>query len=394
MYKSLKNYSTLFVSAMLCACTTAPLASLNTIPEVSKTQSSILLPSPAGQILLPSPAGHISSSPKASLTRINVDSVPSFAVKPAEGSVSVNGQLRIPANLVLSPNELSALDSPQANISAPPQGITAPPRGIVAPPSGILPAQAIFGIKALKTNVQATGMWTEFFRDNFKLSIAGKPENQVFINQSVIQFINGTPYLVANYIVPDLTPDQSFQMEAHHPFMTMYSSFSTGDKGQTLAADIDLGTTVLDLIRARAKTINKSLDFSHIKDHMEEVETIAQAIHQTFKGLLSQADLDQQVADFVAQLPEAATPLSLSLNGETQTLTIKVGESVQLKPLTLFNNQKTSNSAFYKTGDGSLVHLSAEGQLMGLKTGTTIIEASAIDDHRISDTLTVHIVSP
>jgi len=343
-------------------------------------------------------ASSLQTAATATLAPIEVQSIPGYAIKPSLGSASVTGQLKIPANLILSDTDLSSITAPPQGITAPPQGITAPPQGITAPPQGItapplglLPAQSIFGIRSVKSSGLAAGFWAEFFRDNFKLVV---PElgQQAFVNSTVLQYINGQPYFVASYVLPKVSPNQTYTVEAKHPLMSLRSTLSTGEAGQTAASDLDLGSTAVDLVKKAAQTRNKKVNLAYLNQSMKELENISSALQKRYKGSISEAELQKVVNSYVDSIPAYSEPTSIRVEGERQ-LKVKKGATLQLSATTLFANQQKTQAVHWRTQQGDVVNVLADGTILGVKSGSSVLEAISVDNPALKDQIRIDVIN-
>lgn len=339
----------------------------------------------------------VQTSLTATLAPVEVQSIPGYAIKPAGGNASVTGQLKIPASLILSPADLSSITAPPQGITAPPQGITAPPQGITAPPQGItapplgvLPAQSIFGIRSLKSAGLATGFWAEFFRDNFRLNI---PElgQQVFVNSTVLQYINGVPYFVASYVIPTAAPNQTYTLEARHPMLSLRSTLQTGGAGQTTAADLDLGSTAVDLVKQAAQARNKKISLAYLTQSLNELEKVSHALQQRYKNEISEAQLQAVVNSFVDHIPAYSEPVSIRVESSARALKVKQGQTLQLSATTVYANQQTTQAVQWRTQAGDIVNVLADGTLFGVKPGTTVLEAISVDNPALKDQIRIEV---
>jgi hypothetical protein len=344
-------------------------------------------------------ASSLQNSATATLAPIEVQSIPGYAIKPSLGNASVTGQLKIPANLVLSDTDLSSITAPPQGITAPPQGLTAPPQGLTAPPQGItapplgvLPAQSIFGIRSVKSSGLAVGFWAEFFRDNFKLTV---PEigQQAFVNSTVLQYINGQPYFVASYVLPKVAPNQTYTVEAKHPLLSLRSTLSTGDAGQTAASDLDLGSTAVDLVKKAAQTQGKKVNLAYLNQSMKELETISNALQKRYKGSISEADLQKVVNTYVDSIPAYSDPTSIRVDSEARQLTVKKGATLQLSATTQFANKQTTRAVNWRTQQGDIVNVLADGTVLGVKPGVSTLEAISVDNPTLKDQIRIEVTN-
>lgn len=336
------------------------------------------------------PSTNLSASSQT-LQAIEIDNLPAYAIKPAGQNVSLTGQLRIPANLILSAEELSSITAPPQGITAPPQGITAPPQGITAPPMGILPAQPIFGIRSVKSAALGTTFWAEFFRDNFKLSLPQLNQTAT-INQTVIQYINGQPYFVASYMLPALKPGANYKLEASHPLLNLQTQLTTGDSGNTLAADLDLGSTAVNLVKDTAAKLNKKVNLAYLSSHIQELETtVASAMQRRFKEEISETELQKVVNQFVQGLPAYVEPSKIEIQSAVKRQ-VKVGEKLLLNATTTFADQSTTQSALWQTSAGDIGNIQADGTLLALKPGRITVAAQAMDNATLRSQIVVDIV--
>jgi hypothetical protein len=327
-----------------------------------------------------------------SLQSVDVDNVPTYALKPANTNVGLTGQLKIPANLILGPDELGQLTAPPQGLTAPPQGLTAPPQGLTAPPQGILPAQSIFGIRSLKSQALATSFWVEFFRDNFKISVSETGSVQdATINQTVIQFINGQPFFVASYVLPQLKPNANYDLRAEHPLLNLQTRLTTAGAGQTMAADLDLGSTTVKLVKEEAARQNKQVNLAYLNAHIQGLEaTVADALQKRFKSAADQALINQAVQNFVSALPEYVAPQAIQIQESVKTL--KVGQPVAYSAVTTFADQTQTLAVSWSTSAGDVASIQADGTLLGLQPGQVELEARALDDSLLSHKITINIV--
>lgn len=326
------------------------------------------------------------------LQSVDVDKVPVYALKPAAEKVGLTGQLKIPANLILGAEELGQLTAPPQGLTAPPQGLTAPPQGLTAPPQGLLPTQSIFGIRSVKSQGLSTSFWVEFFRDNFKLSVSESGQAQkATIHQTVIQFINGQPFFVASYVLPQLRPNASYDVRAQHPLLNLQTRLDTGAAGQTMAADLDLGSTTVDLVKAEAMRQNKRVNLAYLGEHIQSLEaTVAEALQKRFKSSAEQALIDQAVKDFVAELPAYVAPTAIRIQESVRDL--KQGQPTLFSAVTTFADETQTRAVRWSTSAGDIASVQADGTVMGLKTGTVDLVAQALDNPTLTHTLTVRIV--
>lgn len=358
---------------------------------------SFFLLSACAESLPVSPAGTDNSASSSSnilqsLQSVDVDNVPTYALKPASTNVGLTGQLKVPANLILGADELGQLTAPPQGLTAPPQGLTAPPQGLTAPPQGILPAQSIFGIRSLKSQALATSFWVEFFRDNFKISVAETGGVQdATINHTVIQFINGQPFFVASYVLPQLKPNANYDLRAEHPLLNLQTRLSTADAGQTMAADLDLGSTAVKLVKEEAARQNKQVNLAYLNANIQSLEaTVADALQKRFKSTADQTLIDQAVSAFVAELPDYVAPQAIEIQESVKTL--KVGQPVAFSAVTTFVDQTQTRAVSWSTSAGDVASIQADGTLLGLQPGQVELEARALDDSRLRHTITVNIV--
>jgi len=354
---------------------------------------SLLACSPAGQS--PTATGNTGASAASnqiqSLQAIEINQLPAYAIKPAAQQVSLTGQLRIPANMILSAEELSGITAPPQGITAPPQGITAPPQGITAPPQGILAAQPIFGIRSVKSNALSTNYFVEFFRDNFKLAL---PEiNQTAtINQTVLQYINGQPYFVASYMLPALQPGTKYQLKASHPLLNLQTQLQTSTAGQTLSADLDLGSTAVDLVKKTAQERGKKVNLAYLGSHIDELErTVATALQDRFKERISEKQLQATVGTFVDGLPAYVEPQSIQIQTPTRKQ-LRVGEQIELSALTHFVDQSSTSSALWLSSAGDRASVQADGTLVALQPGQVTIQAQALDNSELNSQIVFEIL--
>lgn len=326
------------------------------------------------------------------LQTIDVDNVPAYALKPAAQKVGLTGQLKIPASLILGANELGQLTAPPQGLTAPPQGLTAPPQGLTAPPLGILPAQSIFGIRAVKSQGLSTSFWVEFFRDNFKLNVSNNTQTQqATINHTVIQFVNGEPFFVASYVLPQLNPNADYDLSAEHPLLNLQTRLKTGAAGETMAADLDLGSTAVKLVKAEAERQNKRVNLAYLSTHIQSLEaTVADALQKRFKSSADQALIDQAVQDFVAELPDYVAPTAIRIQEGDQTL--KVGQPTLFSALTTFADDSQTHAVRWSSSAGDVASVQADGTLLGLKAGQVTLEARALDNPELSHQVTVTLV--
>ncbi len=350
--------------------------------------------SPAGQP--PVASNQVNSNLTASnqlqsLQTIEINQLPAYAVKPAANQVSLTGQLRIPANLILSAEELSGITAPPQGITAPPQGITAPPQGITAPPQGILAAQSIFGIHSVKSDALSTSFFVEFFRDNFKLSL---PEiNQTAtINQTVLQYINGQPYFVASYMLPALQPGTQYQLEASHPLLNLQTHLQTTSAGQTLSADLDLGSTAVDRVKKAAQARGQRVNLAYLGSHIDELErTVAVALQERFRERISESQLQATVNQFVDGLPAYVAPQSIQITAPTRRQ-LRVGEQIELSAMTYFVDQSSTASALWQSSAGDRANIQADGTLLALQPGQVTIQAQALDNSELNSQIVFEIL--
>lgn len=330
-------------------------------------------------------------SASQSLQSIDIEQVPAYAIKPAANQVSLTGQLKIPANLILNTEELSQITAPPQGITAPPQGITAPPQGITAPPLGVLPAQAIFGIRSIKTPAISTSSWAQFFQDNFQLNIPEISQSPA-INHTVIQFINGQPYFVASYVVPQLQPGQNYSLEASHPLLNLSTSLKTGAAGNTLASDLDLGSTAVDLVKKKAATQNRQVNLAHINARLSELEnTVGASLQQRFQGEASEAQLDAAVTQFVNELPAFSAPERIQI-AQPKTLQLKVGEQMYLDASTHYADDSQTQGALWQSSNGISASVMADGLVKALSPGRVTISAAAFDNPELQNEIILNIV--
>ncbi len=328
-----------------------------------------------------------------SLESVSIGKVPGYALKPASQKVGLTGQMKIPANLILGDAELSQLTAPPQGLTAPPQGLTAPPQGLTAPPLGVLPAQSIFGIRSFKSEALSTTFWVEFFRDNFKLRVSDQAQQvqEATINQTVIQFINGKPFFVASYVLPELQPNASYNLEAEHPLLNLESRLETGNAGQTVAADLDLGSTTVKLVKAEAERQNKQVNLAYLGTHIQTLEaTVADALQKRFKSQSEQSVIDNAVRDFVRTLPAYVAPNAIQI--QESVTTVKVGQPVAFSARTTFADNSETGAAQWSSSAGDVASVQADGILVGHKVGQVEIAARALDDASLSDTIIVNIV--
>lgn len=333
----------------------------------------------------------------ATLAPVSIQNIPSYAIKPATGKVSITGQLKIPAHLILSPADMNTVTAPPQGITAPPQGITAPPQGITAPPQGItapplgiLPAQSIFGIRSLKSVGLATAFWAEFFRDNFRLNMT-EVGQQAFINSTVLQYINGTPYFVASYVIPNLLPNQTYTLEARHPMLNLSSTLHTGNAGQTVALDLDLGSTAVERIKQAAQARNKKVSLAYLSQNLNELETISHALQQRYRNEITEAQLQAVINNYVDQIPAYSDPVSIRVAHSSRYLQIKQGQTLQLAATTFYANRQTTQAVQWRTQAGDIVSVQADGTVLGIKPGVTILEAIAIDNPTLKDQIQIEV---
>ncbi|PIQ26450.1 hypothetical protein COW36_21885 [bacterium (Candidatus Blackallbacteria) CG17_big_fil_post_rev_8_21_14_2_50_48_46] len=333
----------------------------------------------------------------ASLVPIEVQSVPGYAIKPSLGNASVTGQLKIPAGLVLSPSDLSSITAPPQGITAPPQGITAPPQGITAPPQGItapplgvLPAQSVFGIRSVKSSGLAVGFWAEFFRDNFRLVI---PElgQQAFVNNTVLQYINGQPYFVASYVMPKVAPNKTYTVEAKHPLLSLRSTLQTGEAGQTAASDLDLGSTAVDLVKQAAQARNKKVNLAYLNKSLKDLEKVSDALQKRYKNELSESQLQAIVNEYVDSIPAYSEPASIRVDSEVRQLKLKKGETLQLSATTTYANQEKTQAVQWRTLQGDILNVLADGTVLGVKSGSTVLEAISVDNPTLKDQIRIDV---
>ncbi len=353
---------------------------------------SLLGLSACGESATPTPAVETANAQGLqALQSIDVDKVPAYALKPAAEKVGLTGQLKIPASLILGADELGQLTAPPQGLTAPPQGLTAPPQGLTAPPQGLLPAQSIFGIRSVKSQGLSTSFWVEFFRDNFKLSVSESGQAQkATIHQTVIQFINGEPFFVASYVLPQLRPNATYDLRAQHPLLNLQTRLDTGAAGQTMAADLDLGSTTVDLVKAEAMRQNKRVNLAYLSTHLQALEaTVAEALQKRFKSSADQALIDTAVRDFVAELPAYVAPTSIRIQESVTAL--KQGQPTLFSAVTTFADQSKTQAVRWSTSAGDIASVQADGTVLGLKAGTVQLTAQALDNPALTHTLTVRI---